>query len=534
MMVATHNKNTQQATSQQERRIQKLAVYMSNNEITISDEELDLALGISLSNHSTDSRDSLALRIDAVCAEAERLLSDLHDTIEPEAEPDEEDWHYDFFTSTLRRLRSRDSTLKSLELYNLMEWDLDRFRNVAGNVEEFSLAAAIADLLAAAENSCHIQRLDFSTIRLDNPLLMTSIVDLLHCDDRIWDRLSMDECEGITPDLLLEALQGSTVKSLHLTHNQLPYASMVSLGKILASNPCLREFRLTDFILPSCMMSVAEGLLENHTLCTLDLTGSIWSDKQSTASALAVGLRGNQGLRTLNISRCDLHDSQLEVLIMALSSHSSLLWLDLANNSFGPKSISALTSLLIQDGGDDDASNAMSSTRLAGLTMTSCGVTDDDAVRLATALRHNTTLEHIHLSENCITDRGIELFAAELRNLKTLKTLDLFQNEFNAGAKYLLEALQTNFELSHLLMDRHIKCYDDIQYQMSLNRGGRRFLAASAAPLALWPLVLERCQKIAFFYREKRVGREDILFYLLHGPVLFDNAEHPTTGGKGS
>ena len=503
----------------------------------ISDEELDLALGISLSNHSTDSRDSrdsLTLRIDAVCAEAERLLSDLHDTIETtDDDQDEEDGHCDFFTSTLRRLQSRDSTLKSLELYNLMEWDLDRFRNVDGNVEEFSLAAAIADLLAAAESSCHIQRLDFSTIRLDNPLLMTSIVDLLHCDDRIWDRLSMDECEGITPNLLLKALQGSTVKSLHLTHSQLQYTTMLSLGKILASNACLREFRLTDWILPSCMKSVAEGLLGNSTLCTLDLTGSIWSDKQSTASALAVGLRGNQGLRTLNISRCDLHDNQLEVLIMALSSHSSLLWLDLANNTLGTKSISALRSLLIQNGGDDETSSKPS-TRLAGLTMTSCGITDDDAVRLAMALRHNETLEHLHLSENCITDRGIQLFADELRNLKTLKTLDLFQNEFNAGAKYLVDALQTNVDLDHLLMDRHIKCYDEIQYQMSLNRGGRRFLAASAAPLALWPLVLERCQKISFFYREKRVGREDILFYLLHGPVLFDNAQHPTTAGKGS
>jgi Ran GTPase-activating protein (RanGAP) involved in mRNA processing and transport len=310
---------------------------------------------------------------------------------------------------------------------------------------------------------------------------------------------------------------------------------MDSLGKILASNACLREFRLTDFILPSCMMSVAEGLLDNSTLCTLDLTGSIWGDKQATASALAVGLRGNQGLRTLNISRCDLHDSQLEVLIMALSRHFSLLWLDLANNSFGTKAMSALTSLLVPNG-DDDESNSKPSTRLAGLTMTSCGVTDDVAVRLATALRHNTTLEHLHLSENCITDRGIQLFAAELRNLKTLKTLDLFQNEFSAaGAKYLLEALETNVELNHLLVDRHLKYYDEIQYQTCLNRGGRRFLAASAAPFALWPLVLERCQNIAFFYREKRVGREDILFYLLHGPVLFDNnAQHPTTAGKGA
>lgn len=502
---------------------------MSNNEITISDEELDLALGINLSNHSTDSRDSLALRLDAVCAEAERLLSDLPlKTIETDADQDEEDEHYDFFTSTLRRLRSRDSSLKTLTLYNIMEWDLDRFRNVDGNVEEFGLAGAIADLLAAAESSPNIQRLDFSTIRLDNPLLMISIIDLLHSDDRIWDRISFDECEGITPGLLLKALQGSSVKSLHLTHNQLQHATMVSLGKILASNACLREFRLTDFILPSGMMSVAEGLLGNSTLCTLDLTGSIWSDKQSTASALAMGLRGNQGLRTLNISRCDLHDSQLEVLCGALSSHASLLWLDLANNSFGTKAITALTSLLIQNGSDDESKSKQSS-RLAGLTMTSCGVTDDDAARLATALRHNTTLEHLHLSENCIQDRGIQLFAAELRNFKTLKTLDLFQNEFNAGAKYLLEALQTNVELNHLLMDRHIKCYDEIQYQMSLNRGGRRFLAASAAPLALWPLVLERCQKIVFFYREKRVGREDILFYLLHGPVLFDSAQHPTT-----
>jgi hypothetical protein len=160
---------------------------------------------------------------------------------------------------------------------------------------------------------------------------------------------------------------------------------------------------------------------------------------------------------------------------------------------------------------------------LSGLTLTACGLNDRNVERLAMALRKNSTLKYLHIDENRISDDGICLFAAELRNMKVLDTIWLMENEFgDEGAERLLDALRVNVYLNHVGMDRHIRLYDDIQYWCSLNRGGRRLLSANA-PLALWPLVLERCQHGVHYFREKRVGPADILYQLLHGPALFEN-----------
>jgi hypothetical protein len=83
--------------------------------------------------------------------------------------------------------------------------------------------------------------------------------------------------------------------------------------------------------------------------------------------------------------------------------------------------------------------------------------------------------------------------------------------------------MRINVDLDQLVVDRHLRLYDEIQYFASLNRGGRRLLAMPNTPLAVWPLVLERCQRNVHHFQEKRVGRADVIYYLLHGPVIFNN-----------
>jgi hypothetical protein len=395
------------------------------------------------------------------------------------------------------------------------------------------LFAAIADVLTEAQGSPYIKRLDLCYLNeIDNPLLVDAITGLLSCDGRLWDKLSIDECERVRPEFLIEVMRGNNIKSLHFTNNNvrsgMPDYCIHVLGDIIKTRDCLRDLRVTGSFTPSGAAAFADGLKDNHSLVRLDLdlctfvdedavSSSSYSIGNATARALAVGLEGNQHLRTLTLSRCDLPDSSIEILLLALTQHP-LTWLDLSNNHCGSKAISALASSIENDGSDFPSGSC-----LAGLTLTACGLNDRDIERLAMALRKNSTMKYLHIDGNRISDDGICLFAGELRNMKVLQTVWLMENEFgDEGAKSLLDALHVNVYLNHLGMDRHIRLYDDIQYWCSLNRGGRRLLAANA-PLALWPLVLERCQHGVHYFREKRVGPADILYQLLHGPALFEN-----------
>jgi hypothetical protein len=158
---------------------------------------------------------------------------------------------------------------------------------------------------------------------------------------------------------------------------------------------------------------------------------------------------------------------------------------------------------------------------LAGLSLVSCGIDDAAVARLTTAFYFNCTLKHLHLCENYISDKGIQCFASSLKGMRSLKTLWVSENNFR-DAISLLDAVQCNNELEQLILDRHVACFEEIQYRILLNKGGRRLLASHEAPLAVWPLVLERCQHIRHYCRQ--ANRADVLYHLLRGgPALFDN-----------
>ena len=458
---------------------------------------------------------------------------------------------YDYYTETLSRLRGKDPTLETLELYNPMEWDMEMFRDDYGDMNLCGLFAAMTTLLKAAKQNPHLKRLEFCYVsRLDNPIMRGALIDLMKsssspnisnsCDSgqevgprspapppRRWDRILIDECGGISYEFMNDILKQSNITSLHLTHNMLSSRCISVLGRVLQTPPLsasLNELRLTEVMTPSSMSFLANGLEGNTTLATLDITGSIFANKTVTTTNLATGLKRNSGLRTLNISRCDLEDENVAELVRSLVQHTNLVWLDLSNNLCGIESCKALAALLRNDN--------CGKSQLSGLTLTSCGVDDIGATELIESLRANTSLMTLHLSENKISDCGISDFANILQELKTLKTLWLTENEFgDQGAEQLLTAMKKNAEMEQLAIDRHLQYFDEIQFYTTLNKAGRRLLGTkpNSVPLSLWSLVLDRCQRVIsnnhHMFRERRIGKADVLFYLLHGPLLFQRRE---------
>jgi hypothetical protein len=158
------------------------------------------------------------------------------------------------------------------------------------------------------------------------------------------------------------------------------------------------------------------------------------------------------------------------------------------------------------------------------LTLIGCGIQDAEVARLASALCSNTRLKKLNLNKNSILDTGIQDFAKSLNQMPSLKALRVLENSFaEDGAKALLDAVTVNFKMymDELILDRHLACFDDIQYQILINRCGQKLFKSHNAPLGLWSLVMERCQGIRHHCRQ--VGPADVWYHLLQGPALLNN-----------
>ena len=477
----------------------------------ITDEELDIALGW------------LPPAGEEEVHENKEEASSHYD----DATMDQEE-EYDFFATTAKRLKSKDPSLQTLEIFNPMDWDFDRWRDEYGRLDILAWFQSIAELLSLAQTSSYVERIELCHMMIHH--IEGALMELLACDDRSWE-IRVDECTGISPQFLC-SLASTNLKSLHLTNNHLSPCCIEALGHLLMSSKSLMRLRITETMIPSSLCVFAQGLKENTKLVHLDFLGSTFHDiiargPHSTIQAISAGLKANRGICTLSFSHCGLQDFQLESLVHALQCHPSLTWLDLSNNFCGAKTCDALVSLMSSADRNSTSkttqiTDAPVVSHLTGLSLIACGIQDDEAMRLGSVLNCNSTLKHLHLSENNISDEGMESFADSLKNtICSLKTLWMMENEFgDAGAMLLFEAIKTNVELEQLLLDRHLSCFDDIQYQILLNRGGRKFLTANA-PLALWPLVFERAQTVRHYCR--RAGPHDILYHLVRGPALLEN-----------
>jgi hypothetical protein len=308
--------------------------------------------------------------------------------------------------------------------------------------------------------------------------------------------------------------------------------------------------------------ALAGGL--SHPKCSLqrlDLKGSSFSSTTALLE-LGVGLRYNTSLESLSLSGCHLEDEEIALFLeelMLQGSRCSLNELDLSVNYFQSQATEAISKLLV-------SSNNASS--LKHLNLSSPDVWDDRSYLrpLTTALSHpncclevldlssnflkddhwewllealvqdnNCTLRQLILRDNAITELGMVRLAEALPRLSILlASLDLTSNNNNnnstsccctAQGLLALEAgLASNTTLTTLEVDRTSTM---VLYYLGLNRGGRRAkLSNHQIPIALWPLVLarssSRSRQAMMTNKGNIISPADVLFDLLHGPVLLD------------
>jgi hypothetical protein len=212
-------------------------------------------------------------------------------------------------------------------------------------------------------------------------------------------------------------------------------------------------------------------------------------------------------VKKLNLRGNRISNTDAAALSLPLKDNRCLKELNLTNNEIGGQGATAIAAALRSNVG------------LEKICLDHNPIGDDGAVALAQALTSNTTLTSLSLSG--LSEKALVDFAECLPLMNGLKHLDLqyLKGLTKDGAATFLKGIKANTELEQvafadvLWVDPCTKKLSDelapqIQYQMALNRAGKRILKSQGhVPDSLWPLVLAGSSNnpdaLYFFLREK-------------------------------
>ena len=210
-------------------------------------------------------------------------------------------------------------------------------------------------------------------------------------------------------------------------------------------------------------------MLENpQTCCFLDITQTVVFEK------IKEFVTGNCLLCHFDISNCKLSDVQIAAVALALSKTSTLKHLNLScnkitgddtalriasiiRNNLSLKSIN-LNDCYLQEGGIVIIAKALANiTSLLSIDMSNNSITDSSTQSVATAVGENLLLEQLKLRycfqyiDVATSEKGIKYILMQLTMFTYLKYLDLHSNYINEIASELLSVIiASNKSLSHL------------------------------------------------------------------------------------
>ena len=144
-------------------------------------------------------------------------------------------------------------------------------------------------------------------------------------------------------------------------------------------------------------------------------------------------------VNTLTLWNSGIHSAGAAAISCALAANSSLMYLDLSDNSVGDASISRLSEVLA------------AKSYLTHLYLSHTDISDSGAISLSQALVANVSLTTLDLSHNRIGGTGASHFSNALTVNSSLITLDFSYNRISdIGATCLAQALTANVSLVYL------------------------------------------------------------------------------------
>ncbi|XP_078787619.1 leucine-rich repeat-containing protein 73 isoform X4 [Oryzias latipes] len=179
---------------------------------------------------------------------------------------------------------------------------------------------------------------------------------------------------------------------------------------------------------------VCRRVAESTSLAQLNLNLGVVSSISRTR-LLADALRANRSLQTLFLHGSPLLDTGLLTLNTALSTHPTLVCLDLGDCMLGDKALALICGMLPPDGAKSG---------LRELTLSANpGISSKGWARLSIAVAHSSQLRVLNLDYNPLGDQIAGMLAVAVASSRTLEVLDLEgTNLTNQSAQVFLDMVE--------------------------------------------------------------------------------------------
>ncbi|XP_073479186.1 NACHT, LRR and PYD domains-containing protein 3-like isoform X2 [Aquarana catesbeiana] len=228
---------------------------------------------------------------------------------------------------------------------------------------------------------------------------------------------------------LMEALTTSQIEELQLSSNDLKDSSCPHLAYGITNNQTLRTLNLYRNNLEGPHFRDLMEALTTSRIEELQLSFNHLTD--SSCPHLASGIRNNQTLRTLNLYGNNLEGPHFRDLMEALTT-SRIEELQLDNNHLTESSCPHL------------ASGIRNNQTLRTLNLSDNNLEGPHFRDLMEALT-TSRIEELQLSSDHLTDSSCPHLASGIRNNQTLRTLSLYENNLEGPHfRDLMEALTTS------------------------------------------------------------------------------------------
>jgi 23S rRNA pseudoU1915 N3-methylase RlmH len=259
---------------------------------------------------------------------------------------------------------------------------------------------------------------------------------------------------------LIDALKANTTSLKNFTSKftRIPTLAVIQIAEELKINNTLQKLDLSyNMIEQDGMLSLINALKVNTSLISLNLTGNqIFKEEicyaigDKGAIALADALKVNTSLQTLEIYQNDIKDDGIIAIADALTENSTLHTLDISNSNISSTGFKHMINMLkinntlinLDIGSNYTHNEQMGSiiakvlevnNSLTTLVLNDCGLEYCDIINILTALKGNTTLHTINLSNNIKvmnTDILKELLKELFKVTNTIKKLNLHADNY--------------------------------------------------------------------------------------------------------
>ena len=228
----------------------------------------------------------------------------------------------------------------------------------------------------------------------------------------------------------------STLKYLNINNNQITEEAGEELASVVMHNTGLEELHLDSNSFGEGLFNVMKALQSITSLRKLHLGNSDISKKVSCE--LAVAIKSNNHLEKLWLCNSNMKSSAFAV-IQALSTISTLKYLNINNNQITEEAGEALASVVMHNTGLEEL-------HLSGNNL------GEGMLIVAKALQHISKLKSLDLGNNNISKEVSDELALAIKANEQLEEMRLYGSSLKASAIVLLQSLSTISTLKLLII----------------------------------------------------------------------------------